>query len=388
MISLSRRTRARTRFRLVFAAGWLALAGFVQATTPPPPLVEETITSPDGNARVTIVPGPLSGAMPPPPGDETPPGHATARVERKGPDGRWRLAWAGGLANPVAPGFAILADGARYLVTTGNYFSRCDSPSEVAIYDGAGRRVRVFALDDLLSADYVRAIRHGCFSRDPEFTADGRAVRVAYPWPERSHESEPVHVTIRLADGVVLPQADRHWGDALLTVEKMEARRAANWAARRRQRAAPLRVPAGANSDDWNRFVRELQARRNGEGRHRIAVMLVPAGAAAPDDDRIDNAFAQLAEPGLQIDHVVFVSPDPQRLADRLAARLAGVPAGSMLHVTLGLVGTSAQAARVRRAAAVTGATVEWIDIAGEVPGITIPVAVPDDFLYYDEPPR
>lgn len=191
---------------LRFLLPLLLLAGFVAprpagADSWVPPQTE-TYVSADGSHRLTVTPRAIRGALPyfedkvegREPAGQSPGGAREARalLERREADGRWREVWQRALPNDVAPVRALVADGGRYVATFDNWHSLGFGDNVVVIYGEAGRLIRSFRLDELLSDDEIerlpRSVSSIAWGGEHRFSADGTrlVLKIARPGSGRS----------------------------------------------------------------------------------------------------------------------------------------------------------------------------------------------------------
>lgn len=152
---------------------------------------------------------------------------ATATIEHVGADGVWVALWSGLLTNEVAPVDALITDGRRYVVTFDNWHSMGYGPNVVAIHDGHGRLIRALTLNDIVSEDYIFALRHSVSSiwwrGDPrlEPADDTLMIPIVVPGDRQDADGETyVDAVIRLSDGAVLSGASPEWKNAQAAAAK------------------------------------------------------------------------------------------------------------------------------------------------------------------------
>lgn len=384
--------------RCVFAAMLLLGAGTTNADSWLPPM-PETFVSADGQARVTITPRPIGGALPyfedkvagkEPAGQRPDNGQRSpvAALERR-QDGKWRQVWKLPLVNDVGPVNALVANGGRYLVTFDNWHSAGYGPDAVVIYDGEGRLVRKFALEDFLPEAYVaqlpRSVSSLWWGGDHALANDDETLllHVVEPTEENESSDRPrtVPLRIRLADGQVLPPAGAEWERAMAVVNALDAKRQERWRQARELRATPLPTPDGGNADAWRDYLAELRDRLSDSTGHPHAGLVLPAAGAGGDADSITemlDGFVEFRE--LYGDHFVFVSPSSPRLAELLGGHLAAMQPGSMRGARIAFVGSQEDGEKVNAAAAGSGAEILLIDKSVPFPPGSLPQAPPEWF--------
>lgn len=385
--------------RTVFAVLLCCLAWSAAADSWLPPK-EQAYLSPDGNTRVVVTPRGIESQLAyfeDKVADRDKAGQAAGASERAMAevqlrDGtEWRPVLAFPLVNDVAPVRVLVANHARRIVTFDNWHGTGYGPDVVVVYDGAGRHIRSMGLDDFLPGDWIRHLPRsvsslwwgGEHALDPAGEVLTLQVRLpgAADW---SSELPTVPVLISAEDGRVLEQDPATWAPALREVERLEAKRRAEWATLREVRAKPLPFPQGSDHEAWRRYIVELRERLS-DYDNDIAycgITLLETTGEFTDADSVAMQVDQMADArdGGAGDRCVFASPEPSTLATVLAKALDATAAGSLQDDTIAFVGTQAERAVVEPAASRAGVTLRFIDAAVPFPGKQEPELVPTWF--------
>lgn len=238
------------------------------------PAKSETYLSPDKTYRVRVVPREIESALAyfsdkvhkrEPAGG--PKGQrqtrATATIEHLSPDGTWVKTWSGSLTNEVAPVFVLIADGGHYLVTFDNWHSMGYGPNVVAIHDDQGRLIRTLSLNDVVSDEYVSALRHSVSSiwwrGEPHFgPGDTLIIPIVVPQETRDGDSETyVDAVFRLSDGALLNKASPDWQSAQASAAHVAQLKRAYDEEAKQAFIAPLLGPKENTELAWHGYLRE-----------------------------------------------------------------------------------------------------------------------------------
>jgi hypothetical protein len=385
----------RYLFTWLLALCALAAAGFAHADKWALP-TEQQVLSANGTARVTIAPRALSSQLDyfsdathgkDKPGQAPGARNASAHVEVRGADGRWRTLWRGPLVNDVAPVSALLADDGSHLVTFDNWHTAGYGEDVVVIYDAAGKVVRQWSLAKLLSPAYVATLPHSVSSiwwrgKDSAIVDGGRTllIDVVVPGSQPANGERTAALLVALRDGLVVATQRPEWRAALRQRDVVDARRRQAWREYRTARAAPLHAPATRDTAAWRAYLDAARERLAWQAKQSVRGVLV-ADDGSDAASAVRNTFPLMAGWGEgEPRHVVFASPDGERLATLLQQQFAAAKPASLAHMQVWMSGTDAQVARVRRAALASGAVVEGIGVGGVLPGINLPADPPERF--------
>lgn len=185
-------------------------------------------------------------------------------LERSEGHGRWMVVWDMQMVNDVAPVTALVADSGSYIVTFDNWHFVGFGDNVVVIYDAKGRLIRSLKLDDILPADYIKALPRSVSSIDWngkhrfEESQDLLVLQIVVP-SGKSYDPDPAYVErrVRLSTGQVLPSNDPAWAEAMAKASRVaKANKAAEEAADAAFRA-PLLGPATTTDADWHDYLRE-----------------------------------------------------------------------------------------------------------------------------------
>lgn len=379
----------------------LAWAASADSWMPPS---EKTYLSPDGRTRIVVTPRGLESQLAyfrdkvadkrkagQAPGAEE---QAMAEIQvRDG--GRWRPVRAFPLVNDVAPTRALVADGARRIVTFDNWHSVGHGPDTVVVYDATGRVVRSMGLEDFLPAGWIRHLPRSVsslwWSGEHAIDPAGKVLTLQVMFPgESDFSSEPPTVPVRISaeDGRVLEQDPATWDPAIRRVAELEAERSAQWARLRAARAKPLPFPQGTDAKVWRAYIVELRERLSDYDRRvgYCGIALLENADGYTDADSMASWIERMANPEFGVDErCVFASPDPRRLARVIAKALEANPPDSMRDDTIVFVGDQADFALIGPAAKRSGVGLRFIDAAVPFAGKLMPEAVPD---WFDGPTR
>lgn len=336
-----------------------------------PPSVK-TYLSGNARYRLTVTPG----ADPTPRGrkEVAPEEAAQARMERREGAG-WVQVWRGPLRNPVAPPWVLVSDDGR-AATFNDWYGAGHGPRVVVLYDRAGRLVRSLGLEQLLPADYVRALPRSISSidwgREHRFSADGRRLllRVAIPNNnERSYEPAGyVELALDAATGRRAPGYDAALKRAYAQAAPAIAREQLSWEAAKAVRRAPLLTPAGNDYGDWNHYLSEACRRLDpGEGDQSPAMLRIQLQAGRADLPELRRLIAAMSDPGDDARAMMFATTsDPRSEQDALIAALAKAaqeaPAGRLKGRRVCVLADGRRSAAAAAALARTGATYVQID--------------------------
>ncbi len=337
----------------------------------------QTYVSADGNARVTITPRALEGALEyfedmvaerEPAGqaagsDQTrPTGHLELR------DGRnWRSVWHGALVNDVAPVRALVANDGRRMVTFDNWYMTGHGENVVVIYNETGVVVRSFTLSDLLPDYYVAALPHSVSSiqwggeHRLDEQGDRLILEVAIPFLDLlSFDRSYIELSVNLASGVSQPIEGTAW-DAARIAACAHLSALQQWEQSRRAfLRTPLIGPANGDEQAWHDYLREAVARMGEPSSY--AEILYALAEEEPDEmgPLFDSAFASgsttvlrnpaandyrasvrwvrdaLTEVSYGPDDIrSFASPSQENLVEVLAQSVRHVRRGSLAGVQL-----------------------------------------------------
>lgn len=330
----------------------------------------KTYLSANGRYRLTVTP---SARRPASPLEQVPPAKAAqARMERREGTG-WVRAWRGPLRNPVAPSRVVVSNDGR-VATFDDWYGAGHGPRVVVLYDRAGRLVRSLGLEQLLPADYLRALPRSVSSivwgHEHGFSADGRLLllRVAIPNNnERSYAPAGyVELALDASTGRRAPGYEAALQRAYAQAAPAIAREQLFWEAAKALRRAPLLAPATGNYREWNRYLAEACRRLDPEGGERSPAMLrVQMQAGRADLPELQRIVEALSNPGREARTWVLATvSDPRIEQDALIAALAKAaqqaPAGRLAgrRVCVLVDGRRSAAAALVR----TGATFVQID--------------------------
>ena len=366
--------------RLVAALVLLAANACLADQWAPP--TQQTYLAAHGGFRVTITPravtGPLAYFSDKADGKD-PAGQQrgalqkspVAKVERWAGKGTWTQIWVRPLVNDVAPPSALLADGAKFLVTFDNWHSAGYGDDVVVIYDARGQLVRKLSLEQILPAAYVHQLPRTVSSRwwggEHRLVDSDRFVelQVVVPGKEARSRPEYVPVRIRLSDGAVVPPSGKAWDAALAIANRLEAERLAAWDALRKLRSSPVSAPTTKDTRAWRTYMFEIRDRVATDQERMGGFLLAAPGQDSGFHDAKSiareiedyDAAEPFADKG-----ILFASPTSARLADVLVKALNARDADSMKGLRIVFLGAAADGARVANAAKPTGAAVLVVD--------------------------
>ncbi|MBA2733811.1 MAG: hypothetical protein H0U54_13070 [Acidobacteria bacterium] len=84
---------------------------------------------------------------------------------KTGADGKVREEWTIRLVNEVAPVSALVSNDGDYVITFDNWFGKGRGDDVIVIYGAQGRLIKKYALEDILSADEIKAVPRTTSSR-------------------------------------------------------------------------------------------------------------------------------------------------------------------------------------------------------------------------------
>lgn len=376
----------------------LLLASAAVADSWAPPRTE-IYQSANLNAKVTIVPRPIGGALAyfeDKVDGKSQAGQARgevqstpmATVELRQPGNRWKLVWRGPLVNDVAPPSALIADDASHLVTFDNWHSAGYGDDVVVIYGADGKLVRKLSLDEILPREYVPHLPRSVSSRwwggEHRLVEGDRYVELQVIEPGSSHYDNPkyVPVRIRLADGQVIPPSGKAWDAAMAKARKLEAERVAAWNVLRQLRARPLSAPATKDTLAWRHYMFEIRERLFDDEDDRFGGMVLAARGQEPGYHTADSIASEISDYNptdrYASRHWIFASPDSRALADVLAKAMLARQLGAMRGFRLAFVGKAEDGVRVAAAGRHANAQVTLIDVDQPVaPGKPLPELPP-----------
>lgn len=163
---------------------------------------------------------------------------ARAMLERR-VSGRWTKVWEAPLVNDVAPVSAIVSDDGAHVVTFDNWHGTGLGDNVVVIYRDGGRLVRMLRLDQILPAEYIKALPSSTsslwWSGQHRFAPDGQHLPLAVVVPDEDKLPSDRHATVDIAvdldTGAVVPPAGGAWDRALAQATRVARERDAAEAA-------------------------------------------------------------------------------------------------------------------------------------------------------------
>ena len=159
--------------------------------------------------------------------------------------------------------FVLIADGGHYLVTFDNWHSMGYGPNVVAIHDDQGRLIRTLSLNDVVSDEYVSALRHSVSSiwwrGEPHFgPGDTLIIPIVVPQETRDGDSETyVDAVFRLSDGALLNKASPDWQSAQASAAHVAQLKRAYDEEAKQAFIAPLLGPKENTELAWHGYLRE-----------------------------------------------------------------------------------------------------------------------------------
>ncbi len=173
--------------------------------------------------------------------------------------------WDRPLLNDVAPVYALVANGGRYVVTLDEWHGVGVGPNTVVIYGPAGRAIRALPLRQILPQVYIDALPHSVSSirwhGEARFSPDGQMLIIPVVMPDDSEKARdgPSYVDrrIRLADGAALEDRSLYWARVLMQAAGVSSTRKAAEQAERNFFTAPLRGPIPPTERGWHDYLRE-----------------------------------------------------------------------------------------------------------------------------------
>ncbi|MFN3943716.1 MAG: hypothetical protein ACK4K7_02145 [Allosphingosinicella sp.] len=393
----------------------LLLAGSPAGADTWAPPSTQVYVSPDGSARLTVVPRELDSALAffgdklegrepaGAPADATRTS-AIATLERRGRAGRWQAVWQKPLINEVALADVVVANGGQGFATLDNWYSMGHGPDAVAIYDREGALVRQFALQDLFPDWFVAALPHSTSSiqwrGEPRIEGNGILVvpvalpsGIAVPFGEE----RMLDVRLRLADGAPLGLRSEEWRRALVDAAAVARTRCAVDRERILAWNAPIAAPSDNSEEGWDHYLGETQYRTRMSNPDitagfdalfgPITAVLRPPGAAEFEESVtwLEEVMTVEADDGQNLR--VIGSPDMGRLAVEIERIATGVAPGQLKPFHLVIVADGAHASRIRAALAHSGATLEFIDPKRPIPQAASRMHDPDNLAICRAPP-
>ncbi|MBT2746442.1 MULTISPECIES: hypothetical protein [unclassified Lysobacter] len=336
-----------------------------------PPHVK-TYLSGNGRYRLTVTPS--ADPAPRERKDVPPEKAAQARMERREGAG-WVQVWRGPLRNPVAPPWLVVSDDGR-TATFNDWYGAGHGPRVVVLYDTAGRMVRSLGLEQLLPADYVRALPRSVSSigwgREHRFSADGRQVllRVAIPNNnDRSYEPAGyVELALDATTGRRASGYETALRRAYVQAAPAIAREQVLWEATKAVRRAPLLAPATGDYGDWNHYLSEACRRLDPDaGEREPGLRRIQMQAGRADLPELRQIVETLSNPDRETGALVFATAfDPRSEQDALVAALAKAaqeaPAGRLAGRRVCVLVDDQRSAAAAAALARTGATYVQLD--------------------------
>jgi hypothetical protein len=320
------------------------------------------------------------------PANDSPSGKPTARVARRGADGKSHQLWQRTLVNRSGPTNALLANGASYLVTFDNWNSFGAGSDLVVIYDRRGRLVRNLSLEQIVPPEYAAQLPRLFDSL--EWSGEHRLVendtqlelQVIEPGTRsRTARTRFLPLRIRLADGAVLPPVGADWAAAVQKARKLDAPRQALWQRYRRFHASPLPAPASTSTKAWEAYALEVRKRIAPDEELMLPLVLPAPGAEdAEHGAEMLEGWLEHIDRNSPYTRFVLASPTSDRLAALLEKVFAKRRAGSMKLARLVFVCTPAEGARMLAATRASGAHVTLVDGTRPVPpGKPLPARPP-----------
>lgn len=347
------------------------------------PPSKETYLSTDKTARLTVTPRDLKSALAyfedkvagkvnagAPTGTKAT--TATAVFELRGANGQWERAWAGPLANEVAPVEAVVANKGLGFATFDNWHSMGFGADAIVIYGRDGTLVRKLGLTDLFPDWYVDALPRSVSSihwrGEPLISEDGGELIVPVVQPSNdesfSSDRKTLDLAIRMKDGAPVGLQRPEW---VATLRKAAAVAQQSCRDQREFIAswnAPISAPSGSKEEDWHHYLRETQFRTKWSDDPPYpgtTVLRVPSAADFQASVTwLEEALTE--EAAIEHDLRAIGSPDLGRLTieiERIGPRIA---AGRLKGVELVIVADAEHADRIRAALAHSGARFEFID--------------------------
>lgn len=303
---------------------------------------------------------------------------ATAVLERNLSDGKWQEQWRGPLLNRVAPVRVLVSDDGQRMVTFDDWHGVGTGPNVVAIYDGKGALVKVYALADLLPENYIAALSRSVSSIQwsGEHRIDGErgvlVLAIALPRDAGGSERGYLPLEIGLIDGSLSPPSGPAWEVALAAASRVNADDASAEAQRVLYMTEPLAAPNANTEREWHDYLKEAFYRLTPD--YLQGPVPVTSVLRSPDaaDYKISETwvleeFADEAE--FAGDGITYASlGPPENLVRMLRKASASVPPGSMAKSTVYVAIPASHREAAAAAIARTGARFVWLDPAAAIP--------------------
>lgn len=341
----------------------------------------------DKSCRVTVTPRPIGSQLryferkvAESEGKAQPqPGFAQAKAECKDQKGRWQQVWSNPISNEVAPVEVLVSNGAKRVVTFDNWHQVGYGDNVVVIYDETGQVLGRYALDQLVTAEYIAAMPHSVSSirwrgapRIDE-QANRLIVPLMVPGIDPSDEkTDYIELTFSLDTGRFNPPAGTRWDKAQADAKAANTAMARAEEANRLYLINPLFGPATNDERNWHGYLQEAYARVTPSNDiwayASITVLRDPQASDYKVSEKwVNEAIADLTEvPGEDASFATTGPPDNlvRVLGKALGKQKQGNLKGSTLYVAI----PSSYRDELARIIAPTGATFVWLDPATGIP--------------------
>ncbi len=291
--------------------------------------------------------------------------------------GAWVKLWDATLRNEVAPVSALVSNDGAHVVTFDNWHSVGFGDNVVVIYSADGAVVRSFRLDDLLPADYIRALPRSVSSLwwhgEHRFSPDGRQLLLAIVVPNDEISAfdprETIDMAVDLNTGALASPSGATWDRARARATQVARDRDAAEAARKAAFVGPLSAPVSNDEAAWHTYMVEAFFRLNMDGQQVVPDAIV---LRAPTERDYEESEGWVRDALRRVDEPEVVMPAAPAAADRLVTVVRQVARDlapdALKGVRIYLALPAAPAAAIRAALNRSGADLTVIDLAAAIP--------------------
>jgi len=290
----------------------------------------------------------------------------------------WNLVWNKALVNETSPVTALVSNqGAT--ATFDNWGSMGSGNDVVVIYDAHGRKVRSFALSDLLPKPYIHALPRSVssiwWSGDHRLSSDGKhlILRVVVPQdPNIDPNSETrnyINISVDMATGKVTPPQGADWDRAQKQAARVDEKLRAQQAEEIAFRNSPLRAPDTSKVTPWYRYMVEAFFRLDPDRDDGYPATTVLPRRGDPDYPRLLGYVKDaLTNPIDDTGAIMLGSPDQANLVHVISDITSTISPGHLLKARIYVTIRPALQQAAAKAIASTGATFIPLDVTKAIP--------------------
>lgn len=307
------------------------------------------------------------------------PGFAQAKAECKDQKGRWQQVWSSSISNEVAPVQVLVSNGAKRLVTFDNWHQVGYGDNVVAIYNETGQVLGRYALDQLVSAEYIAALPHSVSSirwrGEPRIDEQTNRLIVPLVVPRvdpSDDKTDYIELTFSLDTGKFNPIDGARWDKAQADARAANMAMARAEEARRLYMINPLFGPATNDERNWHGYLQEAYLRLTPNlsawaGASTTVLLHPRAENYETSKGWVSSALADLAEFSGD-DATIATAGPPDDLVAVLRKAASGLKPDALRGSTIYVAVPATHRDQVAAIIAPTGAKFVWLDSETGIP--------------------